>query len=180
MKELLIYKKNVLALAAAIKKPAIVVPALGLMTFSDCMMGVFLLVGLMGFDFITGVLASWNLWKKSKIESNFWKYGFSSSRIRLSIAKSVTYFLLILCTYWIEVIFRIKSFGSNSYTDHELTLSLLAIAFACSIEFYSIFFENLPKAGFDIWGYFKKIIAKVKVGVTTIKDIDKNEGNGTI
>lgn len=179
MKELLIYKKNAIAISAAIKKPAIIAPTLGLVTFSDSLLGIFLLLGLMAVDFITGVLASWNIWKNSKIESNFWKYGFSSSRIRLSIAKSVTYFLFILCSYSIEVIFRIKSFGSNNYTDHELTLSLLAIAVACSIEFYSIFFENLPKAGFDIWGYFKKITAKIKSGIKTVKDITDDNSNST-
>ncbi len=179
MKELLIYKKHAITLLAAVKKPAIVLPTLGLMTFSDCLLGVFLLVGLMAVDFVTGVLASWNMWKNSKIESNFWKYGFSSFRIRLSIAKSVTYFLFIICSYGVEVIFRIKSFGSNNYTDHELTLSLLSIAIACSIEFYSIFFENLPKAGFDIWGYFKKITSKIKSGITTIKDITDGDNNST-
>ncbi|MGG7468674.1 phage holin family protein [Chryseobacterium arthrosphaerae] len=178
MKELLIYKKPAIALLTAVKKPAVIVPAVGIMTVSDCVLGIFLLLGLMALDFVTGVLASWNIWKSSKIESNFWKYGFSSSRIRLSIAKSVTYFLLIICSYGIEVIFRIKSFGSNNYTDHELTLSLLAIAFSCSIEMYSIFFENLPKAGFDIWNYFKKMASKIKSGLTTIKDITKNDSNG--
>lgn len=179
MKELLIYKKPVIAILAASKKPAVIVPTLGFLTVSDCTLGVFLLLGLMALDFVTGVLASWNMWKSSKIESNFWKYGFSSSRIRLSIAKSVTYFLLIICSYGIEQIFKIKSFGSNSYTEHELTISLLAIAFACSIEFYSIFFENLPKAGFDIWSYFKKMTSKIKSGISTIKDITKDDNNST-
>lgn len=179
MKELLIYKKNAIALLAALKKPTIVAPTLGLLTFSDCLLGIFLLLGLMTADFITGVLASWNLWKNSKIESNFWKYGFSSSRIRLSIAKSVTYFLFIICSYGIEVIFRIKSFGSNAYTDHDLTLTLLAIAVACSIEFYSIFFENLPKAGFDIWSYFKKITSKIKSGITSVKNITDGDNNSS-
>lgn len=180
MKELLIYKKHAITLAAAVKKPVIVLPTLGLMTISDSLLGIFLLIGLMAADFVTGVLASWNMWKNSKIESNFWKYGFSSSRIRLSIAKSVTYFLFILCTYGIEIIFRIKSFGTNNYTDHEVTLSLLAIAIACSIEFYSIFFENLPKAGFDLWSYFKKITAKIKSGIKTVKDIsDGNDNSST-
>ncbi|AZA90914.1 Holin family [Chryseobacterium nakagawai] len=179
MKELLIYKKHIIAVLTAIKKPAIILPTIGFVTFSDNLMGIILLIGLMAADFITGVLASWNMWKNSKIESNFWKYGFSSSRIRLSIVKSVTYFLFILCTYGIEVIFRVKSFGKNGYTDHELTLSLFAVAIACSIEFYSIFFENLPKAGFDIWSYFKKITAKIKSGIKTVKEITDDNNNTT-
>ena len=42
---------------------------------------------------------------------------------------------------------------------------------SCAIEVYSIFFENLPKAGFDIWEKLKLIAAKVKSGVSTVKDI---------
>ncbi len=130
----------------------------------------FLLLVLMALDFATGVLASWNIWHNSKVESNFWKYGFSSSRVRLSMVKSVTYFLFIICSYGIEIIFRVKSF-SSSYSDHQVTLTLIAIAMSCAIEVYSIFFENLPKAGFDIWEKLKLIAAKVKSGVSTVKDI---------
>lgn len=177
MREALVYKHHFLAVLTAVKKPAIVLPALGLITISDCQLGLMLLLGLMLVDFITGVLASWYLWHDSKIESNFWKYGFSSLRIRMSVVKSVTYFLFIICTYGVEIIFRIKSFGSNAYTDHEVTLTLFTIAIACAIEFYSIFFENLPKAGFDIWEKLKAIAEKIKCAVTTVKDITNGNDN---
>lgn len=177
MKEILVYKHHVLAVVTGVKKPAIIVPAIGLVTVTDSQLGIMLLLALMTTDFITGVLASWCLWKDSKIESNFWKYGFSSLRVRKSVVKSVTYFLFIMCSYGMEMIFKIKSFGSNSYTDHEVTLTLCTIAIACAIEFYSIFFENLPKAGFDIWEKLKAIADKIKVGVTTVKDIT-NGNNG--
>ncbi|WP_066435583.1 phage holin family protein [Chryseobacterium sp. CCH4-E10] len=176
MKELNNYKKPFLAIATAVKKPAVAIPAIGLASFSDLQLCFMLLLGLMLGDFISGVLASWNLWKNSKIESNFWKYGFSSMKIRNSIAKSVSYFLLIVLSYYIEKIFRIKSFGKSTYTDHDITLTLIAIVIPCAIEFYSIFFENLPKAGFDIWGYFKKITDKIKVAVSTINSL-KNGDN---
>ena len=179
MKELIVYKHHILALLTAVKKPAIVIPALGLVTITDSQLGIMLLLGLMTADFITGVLASWCLWKDSKIESNFWKYGFSSVRIRKSVVKSVTYFLFIMCSYGMELIFKIKSFGSNSYTDHEVTLTLCTIAISCAIEFYSIFFENLPKAGFDIWKKLKAIAEKIKCAVTTVKDITNGTDNST-
>ncbi len=171
MKELSVYKHHVIAILTAVKKPTIIIPAVGLMSFSSCQLAMFLLLVLMAIDFATGVLASWNIWHNSKIESNFWKYGFSSSRVRLSLVKSVTYFLFIICSYGIEIIFRVKSFGVSSYSDHEITLTLIAIALSCAIEVYSIFFENLPKAGFDIWDKLKMIAIKIKDGVTTVKDI---------
>lgn len=171
MKELNTYKHHLILLFTAVKKPAVAVPAVSLVTLSSCQLGMILLLGLMTVDFVTGVLASWNLWKDSKIQSNFWKYGFSSQKIRLSVAKSVTYFLFILSSYGIEILFRIKSFGKNNYSDHEITLTLVAIAIACAIEFYSIFFENLPKAGFDIEKKVKVIFVKIKKAVTSVKDI---------
>ena len=177
MKELLVYKHHLIAVLTAVKKPSIVIPAIGLMSFSSGQLAMLLLLILMAVDFLTGVLASWSFWKASKIGSSFWKYGFSSSKVRLSIAKCVTYFLFIILSYGIEIIFRIKSFGSNAYTDHEITLTLIAIALSCAIEFYSIFFENLPKAGFDIWEKLKDIAAKIKIGVTTVKDITNGNDN---
>lgn len=178
MKELLVYKKHTLGLLTALKKPTIAVPTLGMLTLTDCQLGIFLLFGLMILDFITGVLASWNLWKDSKIESNFWKYGFSSLRIRESVVKSVTYFLLIMCAFWIETTFKIKTFKAETYTEHQITLTLFAIAVACAIEFYSIFFENLPKAGFSIEMKVKTIFIKIKTAVKSVKNFT-NDDNST-
>ncbi|MCU7615671.1 phage holin family protein [Chryseobacterium sp. PBS4-4] len=177
MRELLLYKKHAFSLLTAIKKPAVAVPAIGMLTLSDCQWGMFLLFGLMAFDFLTGVLASWNLWKDSKIESNFWKYGFSSLRIRESVVKSVTYFLLIMCAYWIETTFKIKTFKVESYSEHQITLTLFAIAVACAIEFYSIFFENLPKAGFSIESKVKLIFIKIKTAVKSVKNITNDDNS---
>jgi len=180
MKELLVYKHHIIAILTAVKKPTILIPAVGLISFSGCQLAMFLLMILMAVDFCTGVLASWNIWHNSKVESNFWKYGFSSSRVRLSLVKSITYFLFIICSFFIEYIFKVKSFGVTSYSDHEITLTLIAIGLSCAIEFYSIFFENLPKAGFDIWDKLKMIAVKIKDGVTTVKDITNvNDNNST-
>lgn len=179
MKELIIYKKYSVALLTALKEPAVIIPSLGMITLNDCQWGIFLLFGLMTFDFITGVLASWNLWKNSKIQSNFWKYGFSSSRLRLSLVKSITYFLFIICAYGIERIFKLKTMKAESYTEHNITLTLFAIAVACVIEFYSIFFENLPKAGFSIEKKVKAIFVKVKTAVKSVKNITNDDNSTT-
>jgi hypothetical protein len=180
MKEINIYKHHFLVIFTTVKKPLVIVPAMGLITFSDFGLGIILLISLMAADFFTGVLASWNLWKNSKIESNFWKYGFSSARIRMSLVKSVTYFLFIICSYGIETIFKIKSFGSNSYTNHEnheITLTLFTIAISCAIEFYSIFFENLPKAGFDIEAKVSAIFLKIKNMIKWVKNINNDHNS---
>ncbi|HAP94535.1 phage holin family protein [Epilithonimonas hominis] len=171
MKELKTYKHHALLFLTAVKKPAVAIPTIGMVSLSDCQLGIFLLIILMLLDFITGVFASWVIWENSKVESKFWKYGFTSTRIRLSLVKCVTYFLFILCAFGIEYIFKIKSWKAENYTEHTITLTLITIAIACAIEFYSIFFENLPKAGFDIEKKVKLIFVKVKKAVTSVKDI---------
>lgn len=176
MKELFFYK-HAFAILTGIKKPAVVVPAIGMLSLTDCQLGIFLLLALMTVDFATGVLASWNLWKDSKIETKFWKNGFSSYRLRMSLNKSITYFLFIMCAYGIEQVFKIKTFNAENYTDHKITLTLATIAISCAIEFYSIFFENLPKAGFSIEANVKKIFVKVKGAVTSVKEISNVDDN---
>jgi len=178
MKELLTYKKTAFAVLTAVKKPAVAVPAVGLVTFSSYQLGIFLLLFFMTLDFITGVLASWILWKDSKAQSNFWKYGFSSRRLRLSVVKSVTYFFFILSAYGLEWTFKLKPIGS-SYSDHKVTITLITIAISCSIELYSIFFENLPKAGFDIEQKVRAIFIKVKNAVKSVRELRDGDNNST-
>lgn len=179
MKELLIIKKYSIAFLTAFKKPAIAFPAIGMLTLSDCQMALIFLIGLMSLDFATGVLASWNIWKKSKIESNFWKKGFSSYRLRLSLVKSITYFSFILCAYGIESVFKVKSWKADNYTEHQITLTLLTIAISCAIEFYSIFFENLPKAGFSIEKKVKTIFSKLKSAISAIRSLRNGDNSST-
>jgi len=178
MRELLTYKKTAIAVLTAVKKPTVAIPAVGLVTFSSYQLGIFLLLFFMTLDFITGVLASWILWKDSKAQSNFWKYGFSSRRLRLSVVKSVTYFLFILCAYSLETTFKLKPFGST-YTDHPVTITLVTIAIACSIELYSIFFENLRKAGFDIEKKVRTIFSKIKNAVKSVRELRDGDNNST-
>ncbi|MFC4163995.1 phage holin family protein [Epilithonimonas zeae] len=179
MKEFIIYKQHLVAILATIKKPSVLIPAVGVVSLSNFEKAFFLLLILMLADYVTGIMASWNQWEKSDKTTKFWNTGFTSEKTRLSIIKSVTYFLFIILTYGIEIIFKIKSFGSNQYTEHEVTLTLVAIAISCAIEFYSIFFENLPKAGFDIWNYLKKMTGKAKKTVTTVKEITNGNNDNS-
>lgn len=178
MKELLIYKKYALAFLTAVKKPAIAIPSIGMLTVSNCQLGIFLLLGFMTFDFITGLIVSYVKFKEEKRAGNFFKNGIESSRLRLSVIKSITYFAFILAAYGIEYVFKIKSFTAEKYTEHHITLTLATIAISCGIEFYSIFFENLPKAGFSIEDKVKKIFVKVKSAVSAVKGL-KNGNNST-
>lgn len=177
MKELHVYGKYVWTIVTAVKKPTVLIPAMGLsISLSSYHLMIFLLLGLLFADYITGVLASWVEWKKEKKEEKFRTKGFTSEKTRMSIVKIVTYLLFIILSWCLEMIFRIKPF-ELSWIDHEVTLTFIAMAISCAIEFYSIFFENLPRAGFSIWGMLKKIANKAKEVKNTYNDF--TNGNGT-
>ncbi|WP_312399472.1 phage holin family protein [Chryseobacterium sp.] len=170
------YEQYSLAFISSLQKPTIILPAVGLASLSSCQLGIGLLFFLMSIDFITGVLASWSIWKKDPANDDlkFWKNGFSSERLRFSLVKSITYFFFIICAFGMETIFKLKSFTAETYTDHQITLTLVTIAISCSIEFYSIIFENLPKAGFSIENKVKSIFEKVKSAIDAIKNLKNN------
>ena len=82
----------------------------------------------------------------------------------------VTYLALILLVHLIEKTFQIKPFELQ-YTEIKLvTITLIAIAISCGVEFYSIFFENLPTAGFSLEDKFMKAFNKVKSIFTKVKN----------
>lgn len=174
------YEKYTLALLTGLQKPAVMIPAVGIATLSSCQLGLILLFGFMLGDFCSGLYASWVMFKQNPANEalRFWKDGFSSEKIRLSLSKSVTYFLFIMGAFGIESVFKIKSFKAETYTDHQITLTLISIAISCAIEFYSIFFENLPKAGFSIETQVKAIYGKVKAVTNALKNL-RNGNNGS-
>jgi phage-related holin len=130
---------------------------------------IYLLIGFYVLDFITGILASWREKKEAeKTKPELKKQSLiSSEKLKLSGVKAFTYASAILAVWAIEKVFIIKSFKIDSISSQEMTITLIFIGFCCAIEFYSIFFENFKRAGFDIRKKFygvvnegKKILAK--------------------
>ena len=177
MRELRTYTRYFMHILESVPNPKILIPGIGLtLTLGSEQSMILLLLALFAVDYFTGVLASWVEWKKLKSGIRFRKEGFTSEKTRLSVVKIVTYFLFILLSYSIESVFAIHPF-IFSWTDVSVTITLGATAISCCIEFYSIFFENLPRAGFSIWDKFKKITGTAKSAVDEIKNITKNDGN---
>ena len=167
------YEHYVTGILTSIKKPVVLIPTIGILELNNLQLALALLFGLLFIDYITGVLASWINHKKN-FKTSFFKdseNGFSSRIWKQSLTKTITYFLFILLTYAIEHVFQIKSFTSD-YSDLKITITLFAIAISCGIEFYSIFCENLPKAGFDIEKKFMKLFDKVKSIFTKVKNFN--------
>jgi hypothetical protein len=111
------------------------------------------LAGAFLIDFITGILASWNEYRNS--DQKIKVYFIESNKLRKSLSKAITYMSVIAFVYFFEMIFFIKSF-TFSFSNKELTVTLITI-FACVvIEFFSIL-ENSKRSGYDILGKIKEI-----------------------
>ena len=167
------YEHYVAGILTSIKKPSVIIPTIGIIELSNMQLGLWLLFFLLSMDYFTGVYAAWINYKKENTKGFFKdsENGFSSKIWKQSVTKVITYFLFILSTYAIEYIFQVKSFTSD-YSDLKITITLFAIAISCGIEFYSIFFENLPKAGFDIEKKFMKLFDKAKSIFTKVKNFN--------
>ena len=167
------YEHYVTGILTSIKKPSVIIPTIGIIELSNIQLSILLLFGSLATDWGTGVYAAWINYKKENGKGFFKdsEKGFSSRIWKQSVTKTITYFLFILLTYEIEYIFQIKSFTSD-YSDLKITITLFAIAISCGIEFYSIFFENLPNAGFDIEEKIMKLFDKAKSIFTKVKNFN--------
>ena len=116
------------------------------------------------FDFITGILASWREKRESEKTDPSLKDKdlISSDKLKLSGIKAFTYASAILAVWGIEKVFIIKSFKFSNISDQDMTITLIFIGFCCAIEFYSIFFENFKRAGFDIKKNVFKVTSEAK------------------
>ena len=110
-------------------------------------------------DFATGILASWVEFKNIVpiVPASGKRYLIQSAKLRMSGVKFICYSLAILCAWMFEMVFMIKEIPTKHISTNNLTLTTVVIAFFCLIEFYSIFFENIKRAGFDIIEMVKKI-----------------------
>ena len=173
------YEHYITGILTSIKKPTVLIPTIGVLELTNLQLALSLLFGLLFIDYITGVLASWINHKK-QFGTSFWKdsvNGFSSEKWKKSLVKTITYFLFILTTWSIEKVFQIKPFNTSYSNIGNITITLGAIAFSCGIEFYSIFFENLPKAGFNIEDRFLKLFNKIKSIFTKVKNFNDGQIN---
>ena len=170
MTEYTLYKKYTISFLTSIPKPIVLISAISVFEFTHLTSAILLLFMLLSLDFVTGVLASYIEWKKLNKNTSFFKDsdGFSSEKWRPSLIKSITYMMLIIVFNLFEKTFGLKEFHMEYTNIESISFTLFAVALACAIEFYSIFFENLPKAGYSIEDKFfsflneaKKIFTKV-------------------
>lgn len=122
-------------------------------------------------DFITGLLANWfEIKKNKKAPGNNESYVIDSAKLRLTAVKIGCYTMGILGAWGIETIFLIQKIPSGYFSTQELTLTTFVIGFFCTIEIYSIFFENIKRMGFDIIQQLKTISSEVWKLYKTIRN----------
>lgn len=132
----------------------------------------FLLLGVFIIDFGTGIYASYiedmkevNLIKGTinvKVKIGIFKETIKSEKLRKSAVKAIVYLLLVILSYAVEKIASLKPFNFENISTTSYTFSTLATGFCIAIEIWSIFIENLPRAGFDIVKTFTKAFNKAK------------------
>ena len=164
-------------LSLFLKKPFLIltgVPAIAAVTIVVSFEAVaWVLVVMFIADLITGLLASYYVWKKSSPKEK-WFFGkgegFSSDKFKKMFFKLICYLSIPLLFIRFQRILMLKNFKYESFSDAEFELATIALIVFCLTEGFSIFHENLPKCGFNLWHQIKKIIGFYKQVKTEITD----------
>lgn len=155
------------------KGASILIPSITLTVTNDIRSAFFFLAVTFFIDFLTGIYASFIENRNIEREKGTLKKGFfnklvllldtiTSEKLRKSIVKAIGYALFILLVFGVERVFVIKSFTFLNISDKNWTITLVAQAFCIAIEIYSIVFENIKRAGYDLAGSFSKAFKQYK------------------
>lgn len=152
-----------------IKKPMLLVTVVPVIAVAKLVvsfesMGWFLFLMFIG-DLGSGLLASYCEWRKSDHKER-WFFGkgegFSSDKAKKMGIKALVYLGVPLMLIQLQKVLFLKNFKYERVSDAEFELATISLIVFCLIEGFSIFHENLPKCGFDLWDKFKKIIGVFK------------------
>lgn len=117
-------------------------------------------------DLVTGLLASWFEWRKNPNKKERWFFGngegFSSDKFKKMIFKGIAYIGLPLLLIRFQQVLMLKNFKYERFSDAEFEWATIAVIVFCLNEGFSIFHENLPKCGFNLWERIKKMLGFVR------------------
>lgn len=127
-------------------------------------------VYLLGFfflgDLVTGILASYFIWKQDGDKTDKWFFGkgegFSSDKFKKMFVKLMIYLGAPCVLQYFQSTFKIHNLKYAFVSDAEFTVATALILVFCLNEGFSIFHENLPKCGFNLWHSIRKMIGFYK------------------
>lgn len=112
-------------------------------------------------DLASGLAASYTDWKKGDRKDR-WFFGkgegFNSDKAKKCFYKAALYCGFPLIAMKFQKAFFLKNLKWESVTDAEIDFATCVLLAFCFIELFSIFNENLPKCGINIWHIIKKMI----------------------
>jgi hypothetical protein len=150
------------------KKPALLIPLVPAIAVTKLVvsfegMALFLLFMFLA-DLASGLLASYFVWKQSK-HYDKWFFGkgegFSSDKAKKMGIKAAVYLVVPLALVFLQKLLFLKNFKYERLSEAEFEWATVSLIVFCSIEGFSIFHENLPKCGFDLWYKIKKLLQVV-------------------
>lgn len=159
---------NFTFLTLIVKKPVLILaglPVVAIAPVVDFLSLVTVLFWLFVVDFITGLLASYFVWKEKAEKNKFFfgvNQGYTSDKFKKCVIKGMAYGGLPLIVAKFQDAFMLKTFSVSYITEARIDLTTVMILLFCLNEVYSIIWENLPKCGLDvpksinnIWGVVK-------------------------
>ncbi len=128
-------------------------------------------------DLLSGLGASYCEWKAKPDRKDRWFFGkggknegFSSDKAKKMGIKLLVYLVVPQAIVSIQKTLLLKNFKYATISDAEFELATIAVLLFCAIEGFSIFHENLPKCGFNLWQSIKKMILFYKEAKKEITD----------
>lgn len=161
-----------------ISKPWLIIPLTVIPTLAPVVVSIklvsYILFWLFIADLISGITASYFTWKEKKIKEDRWFFGngegFNSDKAKKCFVKLIIYTATPFCLLNFQRAFLMKNIKIASITDAEIDHATAIIAVFCLIELFSIFHENLPKCGFNIFRIVKKMFGVYKEFKSEIKE----------
>lgn len=163
-----------------IKKPSVLIPIVPAVIATNVIVSFeslgYLLLWVFLFDLGSGVLASYFDWRKSDHKDRWFfgtggkDEGFSSDKAKKMFVKAIVYISLPLLLIKLQQTLFLKNFKYTRLSDAEFEWATIAVITFLLIELFSIFFENLPRCGFNICSIVKKMFGVYKTARKELKE----------
>lgn len=117
-------------------------------------------------DFVTGIAGSYFVWRSSPDRTEKWFFGkgegFSSDKFKKMFVKLIVYLVTPIVVVKFQEVFHLKRIKYEVLSAAEMDISTVILLLFILNEGFSIFHENLPKCGFNLWKIIKNLIGVYK------------------